>query len=61
MIKYEEKRERILEEDDKPVGKSKPQNMHNWSSKRKADRKWDKQKWDKQRNNWGKLINLEIT
>ena len=33
------KREKILEENDKPVDKSKPANMHNWSSKRKADRK----------------------
>lgn len=41
VINYEEKREKILEENDKPVDKSKPSNMHNWSSKRKGDRKWD--------------------
>ena len=35
VIKYEEKREKILEENDKPVDKSKPSIMHNWSSKRK--------------------------
>lgn len=42
VIKYEEKREKILEENDKPVDKSKPSIMHNWSSKRKGDRKWDR-------------------
>ena len=36
------KREKILEENEKTVDKSKPSNMHNWSSKRKGDRKWDK-------------------